>query len=92
MMDIIWTPHPDIGAPSLAEHATMGPLELVAIEMRCAPEARGVIVWEVWGGPANTELVASGDASTFVAAKMAAEQAARGKVDPPARLFKPSID
>jgi hypothetical protein len=65
-------------AGARAEHAFVGRLELIVRDAGDAPAAPGIPTygWEVYGGAKYRDLLATGGADSFEAAKAAAEEAA----------------
>jgi hypothetical protein len=76
---IEWKPDLEFWSASQAEHAFVGPYELVAFDLPEDKSGPREIGWELYIGTDFDVLVATGRAATFEDAKLAAEAAYRAR-------------
>jgi hypothetical protein len=72
---IAWSRGPEFSSPNHAEHARIGPYELVAFDLPATDREPWIIGWELFGGPDLQTLLDKGVGATFEDAKTAAEAA-----------------
>nr|WP_316169056.1 MULTISPECIES: zincin-like metallopeptidase domain-containing protein [unclassified Bradyrhizobium] len=70
-----WHPDPEFWSANRAERRLVDGYELVAFDLPAASGLPAEIDWELFGGPEGSALIATGQATTFDAAKAAAEAA-----------------
>jgi hypothetical protein len=70
-----WHPDPEFWSANRAERRLVDGYELVAFDLPAANGFPAEIGWELFGGPDCSALIATGHATTFDAAKAAAEAA-----------------
>ena len=70
-----WHPAPEFWSANRAEHRFVDGHELIAFDLPAAHGFPAEIGWELFGGVDCATLIATGQATTFEAAKAAAEAA-----------------
>ncbi|MGA7806065.1 hypothetical protein [Bradyrhizobium sp.] len=70
-----WDPDPEFWSANRAERRLVDGYELVAFDLPAVNGFPTEIGWELFGGPDCSALIATGQATTFDAAKTAAEAA-----------------
>lgn len=73
--EVNWRTDPSWWSANRAEKAIVGPYELVAFDLPAHKDFLPEIGWEVFGGPARQDQLATGTAQTFDQAKADAEAA-----------------
>ena len=82
---IVWGRDPEFSSTSHAEHARVGPYELVAFDLPATDHEPWIIGWELFGGPDLQTLLDKGVGATFQDAKTAAEAALKKQLSQPGR-------
>jgi hypothetical protein len=80
---IVWSRDPEFSSASHAEHARVGPYELVAFDLPATDREPWIIGWELFGGRDLQTLLNKGCAATFEDAKTKAEAALKKQLSQP---------